>query len=104
MPHGGVTTRGGHVWMPGGPRPKFYYRGKNYRVSVLVCEAFHGPKPFPSAVAMHLDEDATNNRADNLRWGTQKENLRMPGLIAYCRSRVGDKNPFRKGRLQLLTK
>ena len=59
----------------------------------LVCEAFHGPPPFEKAVVIHLDEDAKNNRPENLRWGTQKENLNAPGFIEYCRSRVGDKHP-----------
>lgn len=58
----------------------------NLKVHQLVCEAFHGPKPFPRAVVMHLDEDGLNNRPENLKWGTQKENLNAPGFIAYCKS------------------
>lgn len=57
------------------------------KVHQLVCEAFHGPKPFPEAVVMHLDEDAHNNRPENLRWGTQKENLNAPKLRASLRKR-----------------
>lgn len=56
----------------------FTVRGKTYKVHQLICEAFHGPKPFPKAVVIHLDENAHNNRAINLKWGTQKENLNMP--------------------------
>lgn len=62
------------------------------KVHQLVCEAFHGPKPFPGAVVLHLDEDAHNNRPENLRWGTQKENLNMPkykaALIERLRGKV----------------
>lgn len=58
----------------------------NIKVHQAVCEAFHGPKPFPEAVVIHRDEDGLNNRPENLRWGTQKENLNAPGFIAYCRS------------------
>jgi HNH endonuclease len=58
----------------------------NLKIHRLVCEAFHGPPPFKRAVVIHLDEDATNNRADNLKWGTQKENLNMPGFIEYLKS------------------
>ena len=58
----------------------------NMKVHRLVCEAFHGPPPFDRAVVIHLDENALNNRADNLKWGTQKENLNMPGFIAYLKS------------------
>lgn len=56
------------------------------KVHQLVCEAFHGPKPFPDAVVIHLDENALNNRAENLKWGTQKENLNMPRIKAWQRS------------------
>tara|TARA_Y100000815_G_scaffold19284_1_gene16561 strand:- start:52 stop:510 length:459 start_codon:yes stop_codon:yes gene_type:complete len=56
------------------------------KVHQLVCEAFHGPKPFPGAVVIHLDEDALNNRPENLKWGTQKENLNMPKFKQYCSS------------------
>lgn len=45
------------------------------KVHQLVCEAFHGPRPFPDAVVIHLNEDAHDNRPENLKWGTQKENL-----------------------------
>ena len=56
------------------------------KVHQLVCEAFHGPKPFLDAVVIHLDEDAHNNRPENLKWGTQKENLNMPKFKAWCGS------------------
>ena len=63
------------------------HRGKTYKVHQLICAAFHGPKPFPKAVVIHLDENALNNRADNLKWGTQKENLNMPKFKEYLRTR-----------------
>ena len=77
-----------------GPGPRQAPR----KVHQLVCEAFHGPKPFPEAVVIHLDEDGLNNRAENLKWGTQKENLNAPGFLAYCRGRIGENSPFIKGR------
>jgi len=73
------------------------YRKKNYKIHRLVCEAFHG-EPKPGQVVIHLDEDATNNRPDNLRWGSQKENLNAPGFIEYCKSRTGEDNPVAKGK------
>ena len=60
------------------------------KVHQLVCEAFHGPKPFPEAVVIHIDEDAHNNRPENLKWGTQKENLNMPKYIAMIRKRPSE--------------
>lgn len=44
------------------------------RVSRLVCEAFNGPPPSARHHCAHNDGDASNNRADNLRWATQVEN------------------------------
>jgi len=69
----------------------------NMKIHRLVCEAFHGPPPFDRAVVIHIDEDATNNKSDNLRWGTQKENLNMPKFIEYCKSRTGENSPAKKG-------
>ena len=40
-----------------------------------LCEAFHGPPPFPGAKARHLDDDKLNNTPDNVQWGTQSENM-----------------------------
>lgn len=72
----------------------------NMKVHRLVCEAFHGVPPTQKMVVIHLDEDATNNRPENLRWGTQKENMNAPGFIDYCKSRTGKNSPVVKGRLK----
>jgi hypothetical protein len=42
-------------------------------VHLLVCEAFHGPRP-PGHEVRHLDGDSLNNCADNLAFGTKQEN------------------------------
>lgn len=73
------------------------YKCKNYKVHRLVCEAFHGPAPEGKNIVLHLNEQATDNRPCNLRWGTQKENLNSPGFIEYCKSRVGESSPTIKG-------
>lgn len=71
----------------------------NMKIHRLVCEAFHGAPPFAKAVVIHLDENAMNNKPENLRWGTQKENLNMPGFIAYCKTRTKENSPVTKGRM-----
>lgn len=43
-------------------------------VHSLICEAFHGPKPFPSAQVRRLDGTRDNSVPTNLLWGTQEEN------------------------------
>jgi len=93
------------------PKPTFGYKTKasknarhvymnlstrkfgNVKIHRAVCEAFHGEPPFAKAVVIHIDDDATNNKPENLRWGTQKENLNMPEFIAYCKSRTGANSP-----------
>lgn len=74
------------------------YRGKNYKIHRLVCEAFHGPHPEGKPIVLHLNEDALDNRPENLRWGTQRENLNMPGFLEYCRGRTGEDSPVVKGK------
>ncbi|MDJ0489126.1 HNH endonuclease [Rhodococcus qingshengii] len=50
--------------------------GKRTKVPVarLVAEAFHGLRPTPDHQICHVDGNKLNNRAENLRWGTAKEN------------------------------
>ena len=87
MPHGGPRYYGGEptFGVNSGGRFHIFFKGKNYRIHRMVCEAFSGPPPFPKAVVMHLDENSENNRVENLQWGTQKENLAAPGFRAYCK-------------------
>lgn len=47
--------------------------GKIRPLGQLVCEAFHGKKPMPGHVLKHLDGDAYNDRASNLKWATRSE-------------------------------
>jgi hypothetical protein len=55
---------------------RLYIEGRRQRrfVHPLVCEAFHGPKPFPEAQVRHLNGIKSDNRANNLKWGTSAEN------------------------------
>jgi hypothetical protein len=109
MPNGGVRSYK-TKWVFGvkrraskTARHEYYgilYRGKNYKVHRLVCEAFHGKAPFDGAVVIHLNENALDNRPINLKWGTQKENLNMPNFLAYCRGRLGENSPAVKGRIK----
>ena len=51
--------------------------GRNESVLVhrLVLEAFIGPCPPKPFEGLHYDDDRTNNRLSNLRWGTRSANL-----------------------------
>lgn len=43
------------------------------KIHIIACEAFHGPRPI-GAVSRHLDGNRFNNAAENLAWGSYKEN------------------------------
>ena len=66
------------------------------RAHVAVATAFHGPKPEGSGriQVRHLDNDKSNNRADNLAWGTHKENAHDRVLAGT--SAAGERSPWAK--------
>ena len=66
----------------------------NIKVHQAVCEAFHGPRPFPNAVVIHLNENGLDNSAGNLKWGTQKENLNAERFIQYRMARKPERAGF----------
>jgi hypothetical protein len=82
-----VSSRGrvrglrGHIlrpWLAGGARQYLYVQLGTRRtagVHVLVCEAFHGPRPAALHEVAHTDGDAANNAAANLRWVLHAENV-----------------------------
>jgi hypothetical protein len=78
--YGGLATLG--TLRKDSGRRVYVYGGKNYKIHRLVCEAFNGPAPEAKPYALHIDENPINNRADNLKWGDQKENLAAPGFRA----------------------
>lgn len=50
------------------------WKNKTLRVHRLVAIAFI-PNPNNYPVVMHLDNDPSNNRVENLKWGTYKDNM-----------------------------
>ncbi len=66
-------------------------RNRNTKVSVIVCEAFHGPKPANCSLVRHLDGSKDNDTPDNLAWGTYRENALdsvKHGTCAITRNRA----------------
>lgn len=82
------VTRSGVVYSPRGHRLKVFQNddgyacvsmtvnGKRVRkcVHTLVAWVHIGPRPSPTHEVRHLDGDRMNPHADNLSWGTRKEN------------------------------
>ena len=62
--HGYLSVR---VSFPDGKR-------KRLLVHTLVAAYHLPPRPSPQHEVCHIDGDKTNNRKDNLRWGTRKDN------------------------------
>jgi hypothetical protein len=58
-----------------------------------ICEAFHGPCP-DGQVCRHLDGNRKNNAAENLAWGTPKQN--NADKIAHGTTTAGERNPMSK--------
>lgn len=48
---------------------------KAFYIHVLVLDTFN-PRPSEEYEVDHIDEDKSNNRLDNLRWVTRKDNMR----------------------------
>lgn len=79
---GQVRESGNHRLMPAHPNKGGHILvnikyGEKWRVRYvhrLVLEAFIGPCP-KGMETLHHDDVKSNNRLDNLRWGTRKENV-----------------------------
>ena len=61
--------RSGHLYV----RLHKEKKGKDWYVHTLVLTAFVGPRP-EGMECLHRDGDPTNNRVENLRWGTRSQN------------------------------
>lgn len=60
-------------------------RKRTKSVHVLVCSAFHGPRPSTTSQVRHADGSRTNALPGNLSWGTSAENeadKRRHGTVA----------------------
>jgi hypothetical protein len=68
----------------------------------IVCEVFH-KRPEMSSVVLHLDSNPLNNHKDNLKWGTQSENIQQAYDEGYKKPSYGfaGKNHSEKTKKQI---
>lgn len=64
-------------------------KSKTIQVHKAVLRAFVGPRP-EGMQARHLDDNQTNNRLDNLAWGTHAENV--ADAVRHNRYKSGEKH------------
>jgi hypothetical protein len=73
-----LSRRKGRMLKPGKASNGYFTvalgRGNSRTIHSLVAEAFIGPCPDGHEV-LHIDGTRTNNCADNLRYGTRRENI-----------------------------
>jgi hypothetical protein len=78
----------------GCPHVNLYLHGKatQFLVAHLIADAFLPPKSPTDQVLRHLNDDPTDNRIENLAWGTYSDNLNdafrngrsSPKGVAHC--------------------
>lgn len=99
-----ATTRGGVMSQQLNRAGYFYFTPSvdgvvlTRAVAPLVCEAFHGPKPKDKDLAAHGDGFPENNRPENLRWATYREN--EDDKRKHGRHGAGPNNPSAKLSLE----
>lgn len=76
-------------------------RKTQIKTAILVCEAFHGPRP-EGMETLHYNGIRNDDRADNLRWGTRSDNMKdaiRHGTMRGCFSK-GVISPRRSLRIE----
>lgn len=75
-----------YEWVYGSPNKRGYrnicINYKKYMVYRLVAETFL-PNPEGKPTVDHIDRDPNNNRLSNLRWATQKEQVRNSSRMKH---------------------
>lgn len=71
---------------------RFSVNNRSFAVHFVICTVFHGPQPSSCHTVDHIDRNALNNAADNLRWSTSIQQLRNTShcvKVAACDIETG---------------
>lgn len=83
-------------------------KAKRHSVHLLVCKAFHGPKPSKWHITNHRDCVKTNNNSENLEWVTHKGNVAHAFENGLMKVRSGDEHWTRqkqhRGKIEAMRK
>lgn len=105
----GYFLKGSKLWKPEIIRKLFTktkyikvmvrHNKENINLSIhrLVCWAFH-PNPENKPQVNHLDGDKHNNRANNVEWATQSENIQHAQSIGIMKYAKLKSPPKKRGR------
>lgn len=82
----------------GYPTVKLSINGKTIKRKVhrLVCLAFHGNPSSDQLEVRHIDGTRTNNRVNNLTWGTRSENALDRQRHGTCKSAVNGRTSAKR--------
>lgn len=96
---GYFISKTGILYRNGKPLKSYFHKGymrnqlhngtfrKNIKLHRLVAETYI-PNPDNLPVVMHLNDDPTDNKVENLKWGTQNKMLMMPLIKGDLRLKV----------------
>lgn len=101
-PISGSPNQTGHIVV------RLYRDGKpvNRQLHRIVCEAFHGLAPEGKPMVLHWDDDPSNNRPENLRWGdgfdNQQDSVRNRSHVNSRKTRCKRGHPLEGENLRIL--
>lgn len=80
-------------WTFGSKQPVGYcavrFHGKNHRVHCIVCRAFNGLSPEGRPFVDHINRIKNDNRPENLRWVSNKENCNNKDYVDQSIEKYG---------------
>lgn len=68
---------------------KIQFHGKHHLVHTIICRAFHGLTPEGKPFVDHINRIKGDNRPENLRWVSNKENCNNKDYVDQSAEKYG---------------